>query len=75
MATQSEETATTKRKGKTVNGYIAFVEGVRHEIYADSLYQASVKARALYTGRKKYPSVSVDLAELAGEQVVSVVTA
>ena len=58
-----------------MNGYIAFVEGVRHEIYADSLYQASVKAKALYKGRKRYPSISVDLVELAGQQITTAVTA
>ena len=58
-----------------MNGYIASVEGVRHEIRADSLYAASVKARALYAGRKKHPTIWVELAELAGQQVVTAVTA
>ena len=58
-----------------MNGYIAFVEGVRHEIRADTLYSARVKAQALYKGRKKYPSISVELVELGSQQVVTVVTA
>jgi len=53
-----------------VNGYIAFVEGKRHEIEAEDLYEASVKARALYKGRKKRPTVNVTLAEIDGEPVV-----
>lgn len=52
-----------------MNGYIAFVEGVRHEVYAESLYAASVKAKALYKGKKKHPIVNIALAELAGETV------
>ena len=59
---------------KPLNGYIAFVEGKQHDIYAESLYAASVKARALYTGRKKYPSVFVDLVELAGTPVTMTIT-
>ena len=58
-----------------MNGYIVFVEGVRHEVYADSAYQASVQGKALYKGRKKYPSINVNLVELAGEQVTTTVTA
>lgn len=52
------------------NGYIAFVEGKRHEIYAETLYEASEKAKELYKGRKKYPSINVVLAEIDGEPVV-----
>lgn len=53
-----------------MNGYIAFVEGKRHEIEAETAYEADRKARALYKGRKKYPSVAVVLAEKDGEPVV-----
>lgn len=53
-----------------MNGYIAFVEGKRHEIYADTSYEADQKARALYKGRKKYPRISVTLAEKDGKPVV-----
>lgn len=56
------------------NGYIAFVEGKRHEIYAVDLGDAGRQARALYTGRKKHPSVSVELVELNGEQATTVIT-
>lgn len=51
-------------------GYVAFVEGKRHEIRADSAYEADQKARALYKGRKKYPRIHVTLAEADGEPVV-----
>lgn len=57
-----------------MHGYIAFVEGKRHEIHADSLYEAKQKAVALYKGRKKYPSISVELVELHGQQVTSTIT-
>lgn len=57
-----------------MNGYIVFVEGVRHEVHADSAYEASQKGRALYKGRKKHPSIDVNLVELAGEQVTSTIT-
>lgn len=52
------------------NGYIAFVEGKRYEVYAETLDQAYAKARALYTGRKKHPSITVVLAEKDGQPVV-----
>ena len=53
-----------------MNGYIAFVEGKRHEVLAETLAQASEKARALYKGRKKYPRISVGLAEINGKPYV-----
>lgn len=53
-----------------MNGYIAFVEGKRHEVYAQTLAQAAEQARALYKGRKRHPSVNVMLAEVDGEPVV-----
>lgn len=55
-----------------MNRYIAFVEGKRHEVDAETAYQADQKARALYwknKGRKRYPSISVTLAEKDGEPV------
>jgi hypothetical protein len=55
-----------------VNGYVAYVESIRHEIYADDLAKAYAAARALYKGRKKYPSVNVILAELNGVQVTHI---
>ena len=57
-----------------MNGYVAFVEGVRHEIHATTSYAASVQARALYTGRKKHPRVDVHLVELDGAQVDTVIS-
>ena len=55
------------------NGYIAFVEGVRHEVYAANSFAAQEAAKALYKGRKKYPSISVNLCELAGQQVTGII--
>jgi len=57
-----------------MNGYIAFVEGVKHEIYAETSFAASLQAKALYTGRKKYPRIEVILCELEGEQVSHYIT-
>jgi hypothetical protein len=57
-----------------MNGYVVFIEGARHELYAASLYAASRMARELYTGRKKYPSISVTLAELNGSPVTHAAT-
>ena len=44
-------------------GYVAYVEGVRHEIYAANVYAATVAARARYKGRKMRPDVSVFMCE------------
>ena len=57
-----------------MNGYIVFLEGTRHEVHAASLYAASRMARELYKGRKKYPSISVTLAELNGSPVIHTAT-
>lgn len=57
-----------------LNGYVVFVEGVKHEVYAASSYAAQKAAVALYKGRKVRPIVSVHLVELAGAQVTTVVT-
>ena len=57
-------------EGKHLNGYVAFVEGKRHEVYAETLAKASEQARALYKGRKRHPSVNVMLAEKDEEPVV-----
>lgn len=54
-----------------MSGYICYVEGVRHEVYAATSYAAQQAARALYKGRKKHPSISVHLVELNGEQVTT----
>ena len=57
-----------------MNSYIVFVDGKQYEVYATTSYNAQEVALKLYTGRKKHPSVSVNLVELAGEQVYSVIT-
>lgn len=56
-----------------MNGYIAFFNGKRIEVYADNLYQAKLKAIAEFKAPKsKAHMVSVVLAEKNGEQVVHV---
>lgn len=55
-----------------MNGYICFVDSERIEVYASSSYDAQKKAVAQAKTRKKYPSVSVHLAELDGVPVVHV---
>jgi len=55
-----------------LNGYVAFIEGARHEVWAETLYGASLAARALYGGRKKYPSINVMLCVKDGAQVAHV---
>ena len=57
-----------------MNGYIASVEGKQIEIHANTSYEAMKKAQATYTGRKKHPSIWVELVELAGEQVTTTIT-
>ena len=57
-----------------LNGYVVYVEGERFEVYAATSYAAQQKALPLAKSRKKHPSVSVHLCELAGEQVTTVVT-
>lgn len=57
-----------------MNGYIVYVEGVRHEVHADTSLGARVLGKALYRGRKKYPRIDVHLVELAGEQVTEIIT-
>lgn len=56
-----------------MNGYVAFFNGKRIEVYADSLYQAKLKAIAEFKAPKKREHmVTVVLAEKNGEQVTHV---
>jgi hypothetical protein len=59
-----------------VNGYIAYWQGKRAEVYADTLYEAQCKAVEVFqvgTRRKvKGYDVTVGLAEKNGEPVVHV---
>jgi len=50
------------------NGYVAFHKGKRHELYADTKYQAQQKA-AKHFGAKKSWDVAVELATKGGKQV------
>ncbi len=52
-----------------MNGYIAFYRGKRHEVHADSSYQAQQKAAQHFKAKKSY-EVTVVLAEKDGQQVV-----
>lgn len=53
-----------------MNGYIAFFNGKRAEIYAESLYAATLKAIGqLKVPKSKRGLLSVVLAEKDGEQV------
>lgn len=54
-----------------MNGYICFYKGKRLEVYADTSYQAQLKAASLFKARKSY-EVDVNLAELAGKPVTHV---
>jgi len=54
-----------------VNGYICFYKGKRIEVYAETSYQAQLKAAALFKAKKSY-EVSVNLAEKNGVQVVHI---
>jgi hypothetical protein len=51
-----------------MNGYIAFYKGKRIEVYANTSYEAQVKAAAELKAKKSY-EVTVVLAERNGEQV------
>jgi hypothetical protein len=56
-----------------VNGYVAFFNGKRTEVYADSLYQAKQKAITHFKPRKSQEHmVSVVLAEKDGQPVTHV---
>ena len=50
-------------------GYKAFFNGKELELFADSSYQAQIKAAALFKVKKPY-QVTIVLCEKHGEQVV-----
>ena len=57
------------------NGYICFYNRKRIEVYAASLYDATMKARAAFNPPKsKLHMVSVMLAETNGTPVIHVAT-
>lgn len=57
-----------------MNGYKAFYKGKELEVYADSSYQAQLKAAQLFKAKKSY-DVSVILCERADGSVVTHSTA
>jgi len=57
----------TRDAGK--NGYVAFYNGKRVEVYADNKLDAQIEA-AKQLGAKKHYDVAIELAEKDGEQVV-----
>lgn len=58
-----------------MNGYIALYLGQRAELYADTAYQAQVAAVRIFNPpRRKRHLVTVELAELDGQQVTTVIT-
>lgn len=52
-----------------MNGYIAFYKGKRLEVYAETSYQAQVKAAKEFKAKKSY-DVTVMLAEKDGQPVI-----
>jgi hypothetical protein len=54
-----------------LNGYICFYRRKRLEVYAETSYQAQLKAAALFKAKKIY-EVSVNLAEKDGVEVVHI---
>lgn len=54
-----------------MNGYIALYKGRQIEVYAETSYEAQVKAAEFFKARKQY-EVSVHLCEKDGEEVVHI---
>ena len=54
-----------------MNGYIAYYKSRRTEVYANTLYEAQLKAAEFFKARKSY-EVTVGLAEKDGEQITHV---
>ena len=56
-----------------MNGYIAFYNDKRIEIYADTLYDARLKAEVAFNAHgKKAWKINIMLAECNGKQVVHI---
>jgi len=49
------------------NGYVAFYKGKRIEVYADTKYEAQLKAAKIFNAKKSY-DVNVALAEVDGKE-------
>lgn len=65
---------TNEENPTDLNGYIVYVEREKFEVYAKTPLAAQTIALAKAKTRKKYPTVSVHLCELAGVQVTTVIT-
>lgn len=52
-----------------MNGYIAFYKGKRLEVFAETSYQAQVKAAKEFKAKKSY-DITVMLAEKDGQPVI-----
>lgn len=64
---------TNTENATDLNGYIVYVEREKFEVYAKTSFAAQCIALGKAKSRKKYPTVSVNLCELAGEQVTTVI--
>ena len=69
MVALEQEFKTKDSKTKDENGYVAFYKGKRAEVYADTKYNAQLKAAEIL-GAKKPWEVAIELAEKDGVQVV-----
>ncbi len=56
-------------KGFQMNGYKAFYKGKTIEVFADSSYQAQLKAAQVFKAKKAY-EITVILCEINGDQVI-----
>lgn len=63
-----EETETEKKNLVEENGYVAFYKGQRHEVHANTIYDAQKKAAAHFKAKKVW-EVNIKLAEKDGKQV------
>ena len=52
-----------------MNGYKAFYKGKTIEVFADSSYQAQLKAAQVFKAKKAY-EITVILCEINGDQVI-----
>lgn len=56
-----------------MNGYITIYKGIKKEIYAETSYEAQLKAQKEFKAKKSY-EVDVYLVEKDGEQVETTIT-
>lgn len=69
VAAKKKDKSVMAQGGQTdgKNGYVAFYKGKRIEVYADTKYEAQLKAAKIFNAKKSY-DVNVALAEVDGEQ-------